>query len=327
MCGYFSILNAKNVFLKQDFQYLIRNKRNLIYLIHIFFIFASNENDMKTGLVLEGGGMRGLFTTGIIDTFLDEGITVDGMIGVSAGACFGCNFKSRQRGRALRYNILLKDDPKYMGLRCMIKTGEFIGSEYAYHYVPKYIDYFNRESFKANPMEFTVVCTDIETGEPVYKKIEEVSDYTLDWIRASASLPLVSKPVCLDGYKLLDGGMSDAIPLKYWQSQGYEKNIVVLTQPREFRKKRTGMIPLFNLLMRKYPNVIEAMKHRHEMYNDELDYILVQEKLGNTLLIFPPYRLDIGRIEQDKTKMIKVRQLGIDTAQAMMKEIKDFLSK
>ena len=282
---------------------------------------------MRTGLVLEGGGMRGLFTTGVIDTFIEEGITVDGMIGVSAGACFGCNYKSRQVGRALRYNILLRKDPKYMGLRCMLKTGEFISADYAYHYVPTYIDYFNREKFRENPMVFTVVCTDVETGMPVYKTLDEVNDYSLDWIRASASLPLVSKPVCLDGYKLLDGGMADAIPLKYWQSQGYEKNIVILTQPREFRKKKSKMIPLFKLLMGNYPRVIEAMSRRHEMYNSELDYLLEQERLGNTLLIFPPEKLKIGRIEQDKDKMIAIRRLGIETAKAMLPEIKAFLAR
>lgn len=280
---------------------------------------------MKTGLVLEGGGMRGLFTTGVIDAFIEEGLVFDGMIGVSAGACFGCNFKSKQIGRALRYNILLRKDPKYMGLRSLIKTGEYISSDYAYHYVPTYIDYFDREKFKENPMVFTVVCTDVETGKSIYKQIDEVTDSTLDWIRASASLPLVSKPVCLDGYKMLDGGMSDAIPLLHWQSEGYEKNIVVLTQPREYRKKKTLLMPLFKLMMGKYPKVIEAMEHRHEMYNNELDFIFEQEKQGNTLLIFPPTKLDIGRIEQNKDKMIAIRQLGLDTAKAMMPEIKKFL--
>ena len=280
---------------------------------------------MRTGLVLEGGGMRGLFSTGIIDAFLDEGITVDGMIGVSAGACFGCNYKSQQRGRALRYNTLLRNDKKYMSIRNLIFRGEYINAEYAYHYIPTYVDYFDREKFKQNPMKYTVVCTDILTGKPVYKQLDEVSDYSLDWICASASLPLVSKPVKIDGYNLLDGGMADAIPLKYWQSQGYEKNIVVLTQPREFRKKKTKMMPLFKLMMSEYPNVINAMEHRHEMYNNELDYVLEQEKLGNVLLIFPPSKLDIGRTELNKEKMEAIRDLGIETAKAMMPQIKAFL--
>lgn len=271
--------------------------------------------------------MRGLFSTGIIDTFLEEGITVDGMVGVSAGACLCCNYKSRQIGRALRYNILLRNDPKYMSVRSLIKTGDFIGAEYAYHYVPTYVDYFDREAFAANPMKFELVCTDVLTGEPVYKQIDEVSDYTLEWIRASASLPLVSRPVNLEGHLMLDGGMSDAIPLKHWQDKGYDRNIVVLTQPSDYRKKKTSLMPLFKLIMRKYPKVIEAMEHRHEMYNTQLDYLLEQEKMGKTLLIFPPKKLDIGRVEQDADKMRAVHQLGVDTAKAQLDRIKEFLAQ
>lgn len=281
---------------------------------------------MKTGLVLEGGGMRGLFTTGVIDAFLQEGITFDGMVGVSAGACFGCNYKSRQIGRALRYNILLKNDSNYMGLRTWWKTGDYIGSDYAYHYVPTYVDYFDREAFRQNPMEFVVVCTDVVDGQPVYKRIDEVTDYTLDWIRASASLPLVSRPVALDEQLLLDGGMSDAIPLQFWQKRGYDRNVVVLTQPRDYRKRATKMLPIFRLALRKYPAVVEAMAKRHEMYNKQLDYILEQERLGNSLLIFPPEPLKIGRIEQNSEKMIAIRQLGIDTAREKMAIIKEFLN-
>jgi len=170
--------------------------------------------------------------------------------------------------------------------------------------VPTYVDYFDREAFAANPMKFELVCTDVLTGEPVYKQIDEVSDYTLEWIRASASLPLVSRPVNLEGHLMLDGGMADAIPLKHWQDKGYDRNIVVLTQPSDYRKKKTSLMPLFKLLMRKYPKVIEAMEHRHEMYNSQLDYLLEQEKLGKTLLIFPPKKLDIGRVEQDADKMV-----------------------
>lgn len=277
--------------------------------------------------MLEGGGMRGLFSTGVLDAFLKEGITVDGMVGVSAGACLGCNYKSRQIGRALRYNIKLRKDPKYMGWRSLIKTGDFIGAEYTYHYVPTYVDVFDREAFADNPMKFEVVCTDVCTGRPIYKQIDTITDETLDWIRASASLPLLSRPVELEGHVMLDGGMADAIPLRYWQSQGYDKNIVILTQPRDFRKKKTGMMPLFRLLMRKYPAVIEAMAHRHEMYNDQLDYILEEEKRGKTLLIFPPSKLNIGRVEQSADKMSAIRQLGEDTAMAMIERIKAFLAE
>ena len=139
-------------------------------------------------------------------------------------------------------------------------------------------------------------------------------------------MPLVSKPVTLDGFTMLDGGMSDAIPLRHWQEKGYEKNIVVLTQPRDYRKKKTSLMPLFKLIMRKYPKVVEAMAHRHEMYNSQLDYVLEQERLGKTLLIFPPHSLDIGRIEQNEAKMRAVHQLGIETARAHLSQIREFLN-
>lgn len=281
---------------------------------------------MKTGIVFEGGGMRGLFSTGIIDVLLEEEITVDGMVGVSAGACLCCNYKSRQIGRALRYNILMRNDKKYMSLSSLFKTGDFIGAEYAYHYVPTYVDYFDREAFKANPMKFELVCTDVYTGKPVYKEIDEVTYETLEWIRASASLPLVSRPVTIGGHTMLDGGMTDAIPLRHWQESGYEKNIVVLTQPRDYRKKKTSLMPLFRLVMHKYPKVVEAMAHRHEMYNRQLDYLIEQERLGKTLLLFPPHKLDIGRIEQDADKMRAVHQLGIDTARTNLERIREFLN-
>ena len=240
---------------------------------------------MKTGLVLEGGGMRGLFTAGVMDVMMEQGICFDGIVGVSAGATFGCNYKSHQIGRVLRYNVRFKDDPRYMGLRSLLRTGDLVAAEFSYHTLPNELDVFDFEAYNSDPTEFHVACTDVETGEPVYHRLDFMDDKGLEWIRASASMPLVSRPVSIDGRLLLDGGISDSIPLRYFQGQGFGRNLVILTQPKGFYKKRTRLMPLFRLFMSRYPAIVEAMSRRHQMYNEELAYLEEQERLGNILLI------------------------------------------
>ena len=281
---------------------------------------------MKKGLVLEGGGLRALFTAGVTDVMMENGIRFDGLIGVSAGATFGCNYKSEQPGRALRYNINFKDDPRYMSWRSFLKTGDLVGAEFSYHVLPNQLDIFDYETFRRNPMEFHVVCTDAETGEPVYKQLDDMTDEGLDWIRASASMPIVSRPVQLEGRKLLDGGIVNSIPLKHFQEIGYERNIVVLTQPKGFFKKRTKLMPLFHLSMRKYPAIIQAMGRRHLMYNEQLRYLAQEERKGNILLIHPDDTLPIGRTEQNEKKMRQVYQMGRAAAEKKLSEITGFLS-
>ena len=280
---------------------------------------------MKTGLVLEGGGMRGLFTAGVMDVMMEHGIRFDGIVGVSAGATFGCNYKSHQPGRVLRYNVRFKDDPRYMGLRSLFRTGDLVGADFSYHTLPNELDIFDREAYKSDPTEFHVVCTDAETGEPVYHRIDVMDDDGLEWIRASASMPLVSRPVRLGGRLLLDGGIADSIPLRYFQSQGFERNVVILTQPKGFFKKRTKLMPLFHLFMRRYPAIVRAMSRRHLMYNDELSYLAEQERLGNILLIYPQDTLPIGRTEQDEAKMHHVYAMGREAGEEMMTPVKEFL--
>lgn len=280
---------------------------------------------MKTGLVLEGGGMRGLFSAGVMDVMLEHGIRFDGIVGVSAGATFGCNYKSHQLGRVLRYNIRFKDDPRYMGLRSLLRTGDLVGAEFSYHTLPNELDVFDFDTFINDPAEFHVVCTDVETGEPVYHRIDDMDDEGLDWIRASASMPLVSRPVSLGGHLLLDGGISDSIPLRYFQGQGFDRNVVILTQPKGFFKRRTKLMPLFHLFMRRYPAIVQAMSRRHLMYNDELSYLDEQERRGNILLICPQDTLPIGRTEQKEAKMRHVYGMGRQTGKDMIQTIKDFL--
>ncbi|MCQ2191725.1 MAG: patatin family protein [Paludibacteraceae bacterium] len=279
---------------------------------------------MKNGLVLEGGGLRGLFSSGVMDVMMENGIKPDGIIGVSAGATFGCNYKSNQPGRALRYNIDFKDDPRFMGFRTLLKTGDLVSNEFSYHILPRELDVFDNETYTNNPMEFYVVCTNVETGEAVYKKIDTMDDHNLDWLRASASLPALSRPVKIDGYTLLDGGMADSIPLAYFQGKGYERNIVILTQPLGFRKKKPSIMPIMKFLLRKTPVVADALAKRHIMYNKELDYIAEQAKIGNTMLIYPDIELPIGRIEMNADKMRNVYNMGRKVGEEKLNAIKAF---
>lgn len=280
---------------------------------------------MKTGLVLEGGGMRGLFTAGVMDAFMEEHLSFNGIIGVSAGALFGCNYKSEQPGRALRYNMQLKNDPRYIGWRPLLRTGNIVSPNFAYHVVPFEIDRFDKEKFDSNPMEFWMVCTDILNGKPVYHKMNEFTHHEIEWMRASASMPVVSHPVEVDGMVLLDGGITDSIPLKAFQGMGYDKNVVILTQPKDYYKQPLKINWLIKLMTKKYPKVGECMAQRHEMYNRELLYLSEQEAAGNTLLIYPDEKLNIGRTELDEKKMKNVYAQGYEKAKGMMTLVKNFV--
>jgi predicted patatin/cPLA2 family phospholipase len=280
----------------------------------------------KTGLVLEGGGMRGLFTAGILDVLMENNVTFDGVVGVSAGATFGCNFISHQIGRTLRYNMSQRKNPKYMGIRSLIKTGDYVGGEYAYHVLPTKLDVFDFEAFEKNPTEFHVVTTNVRTGEAIYHRIDKV-DYTgMEWIRASASMPIISRPVAIGDYEMLDGGIADSIPLRYFESEGFKRNIVILTQPKGFRKKLTKLMPVFKATMRKYPAIIEGMSKRHLMYNRELDYISQQQMAGKCLVICPSATLPIGRTSLNAKKMQHVYDMGRKAGEDNLEAIRKFIA-
>ena len=278
----------------------------------------------KRGLVLEGGAMRGLFTSGILDVMMETGIEPDGLIGVSAGAAFGCNYKSRQPGRAIRYNKRYARDKRYCSWQSWLKTGDLFNAEFGYHVIPKKYDLFDDKAFEQNPMEFYAVCTDVETGLPVYKKLEESTHLTYDWIRASASMPLASKVVELEGMKVLDGGVADSIPLKFFESIGYDRNVVILTQPEGYVKEHNRLMPLMRIALRKYPKMIEALDQRHIMYNRQLDYVRQAEQEGRCIVIRPDAKLPIGHISHDPEEMQRVYELGRDTGLRNIDRLKEF---
>ena len=278
-----------------------------------------------TGLVMEGGAMRGMFTAGVCDVFLENGVEFDGAIGVSAGATFGCNFKSRQVGRAIRYNKRFSHNWRYCSFRSFLFTGDLYGADFCYNVLPNKLDLFDYETYRSNPLKFYVVASDCRTGEPIYKELATCDEKDLTWMRASASMPLVSHVVKIDGYELLDGGMTDSIPLKAFKNLGYEKNIVILTQPRDFVKKPSSSLKLMKVALRKYPKLYEAMIHRHEVYNQEKDYVFGQEALGKCFVICPSEPLGISRTEKNPDELQRVYDLGRLAAQENLPKIWEFL--
>ena len=281
---------------------------------------------MKKGLILEGGAMRGMFTAGVTDVMQEQGIEFDGAVGVSAGAAFGCNYKSRQIGRAIRYNKRFCNDRRYCGLRSLLTTGNLFNTDFAYREVPLNLDVFDFAAYTANPMEFYLVCTNVETGKPIYHRYDGYHDHGFDWIRASASMPMVSRTVEIDGQKLLDGGISDAIPLHFFEDRGYNRNVIILTQPAGYRKKQTSAMPIIRLMYRKFPALVHAMEIRHEMYNSTLEYIARQEAAGNILVIRPAEPLPVSRVEKNPERLQAAYDIGRATATAQLESIRQFLS-
>lgn len=280
----------------------------------------------KIGLVLEGGAMRGMFTSGVLDVFMENGITVDAAIGVSAGATFGCNFKSKQIGRAIRYNKKYAHDRRYCSFYSLFTSGDLYNADFCYNVLPNRLDLFDYETFNSNPMDFYVVATDAATGLPLYRKFTDCSGKDMLWMRASASMPLVSRPVEIDGLKLLDGGIADSVPLEYFESIGFEKNIVILTQPRGFVKQLPKFFTFTKLMLRKYPKIVEAIATRHTRYNKQREFIFSREKEGKALVICPEKALGISRTEKNVDELERVYQEGRAEATKRLEEIKAFLS-
>lgn len=276
---------------------------------------------MKKGLVLEGGAMRGLFTAGILDIMMENGVEPDGIVGVSAGACFGCNYKSRQPGRAIRYNMRFAGDKRYCGIHSLLTTGNIFNAEFAYHIVPTQYDVFDDDTFEHNPMEFHLVCTDVVTGKAVYKKCEHGGHEFFDWVRASASMPLVSRAVSIGGHKLLDGGVTDSIPLEYFERIGYSRNIVILTQPKGYVKRPVKPQYMVKLFLRKYPMMAKAWLNRHIMYNAQLDYVRQAELDGRCLVVRPETPLPIGHISHNPEEMKRVYDIGRSIGEKYIKKI------
>lgn len=282
---------------------------------------------MRTGLVLEGGAMRGMFTCGILDVFLEKGIDFDSTIGVSAGAVFGCNYKSRQVGRALRYNKRFCRDPRYCSVRSLLKTGDLYGAEFCYDELPNELDPFDYDTFERNQMEFWCVTTDVETGKARYDLMKDGRGDDMKLMRASASMPLVSRPVSVRGRELLDGGIADPIPFDFMLSGNVDRCLVILTQPYDYIKKKNSMLPLFGLFYKgKRKGIRDAMGIRHEVYNSQTERLKTLEKEGRVFVLRPASPLEIGKTEKDPSRLQAVYDEGRRLALEKLDEIKAYLS-
>ena len=281
---------------------------------------------MKKSLVLEGGAMRGMFSAGVMDVLMQNNIEFDEVIGVSAGAVFGCNYKSKQIGRTIRYNKKYIRNPQYCSFRSLIKTGDMFGRDFCYNKIPFELDPFDNLTFMSDPTKFYVVVTDINTGKAVYKRIDSAIGEGLEYMRASASMPLASKPVEINGKEYLDGGISDSIPLEFSIKNGADKNLVILTQPKRYIKKKNSLIPLMKLSLRSYPQLIEAMQNRHILYNKQVEFAEKAEKEGKALIIRPSEKLPIGRLEKNPDTLQLVYDLGRQEALNNLDKIKSYLN-
>ena len=278
----------------------------------------------KKGLVLEGGGLRGIYTAGVLDVFLEEDITVDGVIGVSAGAIHGASFLSKQKGRSLRYSLKYRRDKRYMSISSLIKTGDLFGAEFCYHDLPNVLDPYNYDAFLRNPTRMYVCCSNLETGEAEYLECRNMRQ-DMEKLRASASMPLVSQTVEIDGMKLLDGGVSDSIPFFAFRRMGYRKNIVILTRPEGYRKGPDKMLKMEAIKYKDYPEFVKRAAMRHVYYNKTLDKLEELEKQGEVLILRPSKKLKISRIERNKKRIQAMYDLGVKDAKDKLEELREFL--
>jgi predicted patatin/cPLA2 family phospholipase len=280
---------------------------------------------MKRGLVLEGGAMRGMYTAGVLDVLIEHDVYFDLVAGVSAGALFGVNYVSRQKGRVIRYNKRFNKDPNYMGLVPLLKEGNIISTPYAYEKVPRELDPFDNAAFKASPTEFYAVITDIETGRPSYRKVSDVMEQ-MDILRASGSLPFVSKPVVLEGKEYMDGGISDSIPFEWAARMGCKKIVVVLTRDESYRKKplSKGMV---RLLGKGHEGLQKGLLQRHAKYNGAVDLLKKRVKEKKAFVIQPSRPIEIAKLEKDPKKLQKVYELGYSDMQRLLPDLLKYLKE
>lgn len=280
---------------------------------------------MKTALVLEGGAMRGIYTAGVLDVFMDNNIEFDGVIGVSAGAIHGCSYVAKQNGRSIRYYKKYCRDKRFMSFYSLITTGSLVGEQFCYHDIPDELDPFDHESFRSSETDFYAVCTDIEKGKPVYALCDDLKTQ-MDYLLASASMPMVSRIVEAGGRKLLDGGVTDSIPLRAAQKLGYDRIVVVQTREEGYVKSPEGNFISDNMY-RKYPEMARAIRERHNMYNSQLRYVEELEKDGEIIALRPSRYVNIGRMEKNVNTIEEMYQLGRTDAESRIAEIKEFIGR
>ena len=280
---------------------------------------------MQSCLVLEGGAKRGIYTAGVLDVFLEHNIFTDAVVGVSAGAIHGCSYVAKQHGRSIRYNINYNDDYRFMSFKSFLKTGNVVDTDFAYHELPEKLDPFDHKTFENSKIKFYVTCTNVETGKAEHIHCPDLRQHYINYLRASASLPILSQIVELDNKCYLDGGVSDSVPLKAAFDLGYTKNIVVLTRQDGYIKKPFSMLWLAKFLYRKFPNFINTIKNRHEEYNQTMKYIKDMEENKRLLVIRPSKVIKIKRMERNIDIVKQMYELGRQDALNALEQVKEFL--
>lgn len=280
---------------------------------------------MKIGLVLEGGAMRGMYTAGVLDVFLDKNIKVDGIIGVSAGVLFGVNYCSKQRGRVIRYNKKYCRNKNYMSLYSLLTTGNLINKQFAFYDVPLKHDIFDIEEYKKSKTKFYATVTNVDTGLAEYIELDDIIEQ-MEVLRATGAMPFVSEMVEYEGKKYLDGALADSIPIDKCMEMGYDKIIVVLTKPKKYRKKKHPAW-ITKLVYGKYPKLVEAINTRYRQYNDTMEKLEKLEAEGKIFVFRPSRKVEMSRVEKDPNKLQEMYDLGINDGENLLKDLKKFLKK
>ena len=278
---------------------------------------------MKVGFVLEGGAMRGMYTAGVLDTFLENNIEVDGIIGVSAGVLFGVNYLSKQKGRVIRYNKRFINDRRYMGLWSLLTTGNIINKEFSFYEVPQKLDVFDNDTFMKSKIDFWATVTNMETGNAEYIKLDDLFAQ-MEVLRATSAMPYVSKIVELENGKYLDGGISDSIPVEKCKELGFDKVIVVLTRPLDYRKRKPKEF-LAKTYYRKYPKFAKTLNNRYKMYNETVEKIIDMENKKEIFVIRPTRLVKVKRIEKDPNKLQEMYELGIEDAKNSLEKLNEYI--
>lgn len=281
---------------------------------------------IKAGLVVEGGGMRGVYSAGVLDFFIEKDLFFENNYGVSAGACHLCSYLAKQYKRAFRVNVDYLDDKRYCSVHSLLKTGNLFGAEMLYDIIPNELDLFDYDTYNKNESNFYAVITNINTGKPEYVKIGDLKKDII-YVRASSSLPLLAQNVKINDKEYLDGGISDSIPIKKSIADGNKKNIVILTRDNTYRKNKNSLMPVMKLKYKKYPNFVKSMADRHVVYNETLDFIKELEKNGDVFVIRPKKPVTIGRTEKNREKLEALYNDGYNDAKDCYEDLLKYLGK
>lgn len=280
----------------------------------------------KIGLILEGGGMRGIYTAGVLDFFIEKNIEVDITIGVSAGSCHASSYLSKQYKRAYNATVDYINDKRYLSFSNLIKTGSIFGMDFMFNKIPNELNIYDYDSFAKSKSKFVVVATNCETGSPEYFELKDLKKEII-YMQASCSIPMFANIVEIDDFKLVDGGVSDSIPIEYSLNQGYKKNIVVLTRDITYKKNKQKFLSIVNRKYKKYPNLIKAIENRHLNYNKSLNLVNQLEKDGDVLVIRPKKPVNVSQIEKNAKKLTSLYEEGYDDAKELYDKILDFIKK